>query len=60
MDVTNEVRRLEAAGFRQETLDRAITFAGANRLRYRTLFQAVACQGMTPEEALRAAEAARG
>ena len=60
MDVTDQIRRLEAAGFHEETLDRAIAFAGASRLRYRALCQAVEERGMTPAEALRAAEAARG
>ena len=60
MDVTEQIRRLEAAGFCRETLDHAITFAGASRLRYLALCRAVESQGMTPEEALQAVEAAEG
>lgn len=57
MDVTGQIRRLEAAGFARETLDHAISFAGGNRLRYQALCEAVEARGLTPEEALRAAEA---
>ena len=32
MNVTQHIRRLEAVGFTEETLDRAIVLAGADRL----------------------------
>lgn len=47
------MRQLEAMGFAGETLDRAISAAGASRMSYQALYQAVESQGMSPEEALR-------
>lgn len=52
MDVTEHMRRLEAMGFAGETLDRAIAAAGASRLAYLALAQAVEDRGMSPAEAL--------
>lgn len=46
------MRQLEAMGFTGETLDRAISAAGASRMAYQALYQAVENQGMSPEEAL--------
>ncbi len=51
MNVMEELRQLERLGFAEETLDRAVAMAGASRLAYRMLHQAVA-QGRTPAEAL--------
>ena len=59
MDVTRHIRQLEAAGFTEEILDRAIALAGANRLAYQMLHQAVTLQGLSPAEALRVLEADR-
>ena len=53
MDVTRHIRQLEAAGFTEETLDRAIALAGANRLAYQMLHQAVTSRGLTPADAVR-------
>lgn len=52
MDVTAYMRRLEAAGFQEEILDRAVVLAGANRLLYLELYRAVTERGMLPEQAL--------
>ena len=51
MDVTRHIRQLEAAGFTEEILDRAIALAGANRLAYQMLHQAVISRGLTPADA---------
>ena len=59
MDVTRHIRQLEAAGFTEEILDRAIALAGANRLAYQMLHQAVTLRGLSPAEALRVLEADR-
>ena len=56
MDVTRHIRQLEAAGFTEEILDRAIALAGANRLAYQMLHQAVTSRGMTPADAVRSLE----
>ena len=53
MDVTRHIRQLEAAGFTEEILDRAIALAGANRLAYQMLHQAVISRGLTPADAVR-------
>ena len=42
MNVTQHIRQLEAIGFTEENLDRAIALAGANRLAYQMLHHAVA------------------
>ena len=42
------MRQLEAAGFREELLDRAVALAGADRMRYRRLCSAVTEQGLLP------------
>ena len=59
MNVTQHIRRLEAVGFTEETLDRAIALAGANRLAYQMLHHAVTSRGMSPADALRSLEAER-
>lgn len=46
------VQELEAVGFREELLDRAVALAGADRLLYRRLCRAVSEGGMAPGEAL--------
>ncbi|MCF2665239.1 hypothetical protein JQM66_11850 [Oscillibacter valericigenes] len=56
MDVTRHIRQLKAIGFTKETLDRAIALAGANRLAYQMLHQAVTSRGMTPADAVRSLE----
>ncbi len=56
MDITEQAQRLHAVGFRDELLDRAVALAGARRLVYKALLNAVAAQDMTPEEALQAVE----
>ena len=56
MDVTRHIRQLKAIGFTEETLDRAIALAGANRLAYQMLHQAVTSRGMTPADAVRSLE----
>lgn len=56
MDVTRHIRQLEAVGFTEEVLDRAIALAGANRLAYQMLHQAVTSQGLTPADAVRSLE----
>ena len=56
MDVTRHIRQLEAVGFAEETLDRAIALAGANRMAYQMLHQAVSGRGMTPADAVRSLE----
>lgn len=60
MDITDQVQRLYAAGFRDELLDRAVVLAGARRLVYSALYDAVMIQGMTPEEALQSVESSWG
>ena len=59
MNVTQHIRQLEAIGFSAEILDRAIALAGANRLAYQTLHQAVTSRGLSPADALRALESER-
>ena len=54
MNVTQHIRQLEAVGFAEETLDRAIALAGADRLAYQMLHR-----GMSPADALRSLEAER-
>ena len=56
MNVTQHSRQLEAVGFSEETLDRAIALAGANRLAYQMLHHAVTSRGMSPADALRSLE----
>lgn len=56
MDITDQARKLHAAGFRDELLDQAVVLAGARRLVYSALYNAVTVQGMSPEEALQAVE----
>ena len=56
MNVTQHIRQLESAGFSEETLDRAIALAGADRLAYQMLHQAVIRQGLSPVEAVRSLE----
>ena len=56
MNVTQHIRQLEAVGFSEETLDRAIALAGANRLAYQVLHHAVTSRGMSPADALRSLE----
>ena len=46
------MQELEAVGFREELLDRAVALAGADRLLYRRLCRAVSEGGMAPQEAL--------
>ena len=50
------MRQLEAAGFQEELLDRAVTLAGADRMLYRRLCNAVFEEGMMPQEAIHALE----
>ena len=59
MNVTQHISRLEEVGFTEETLDRAIVLAGADRLAYQMLHHAVASRGMSPADALRSLEAER-
>ena len=56
MNVTQHIRQLEAVGFSEETLERAIALAGANRLAYQMLHHAVTSRGMSPADALRSLE----
>ena len=56
MNVTQHIRQLEAVGFAEETLDRAIALAGANRLAYQMLHHAVTSRGLSPADALRSLE----
>ena len=56
MNVTQHIRQLEAVGFSEETLDRAIALAGANRLAYQMLHHAVTSRGLSPVDALRSLE----
>ena len=56
MNVTQHIRQLEAVGFSEETLDRAIALAGANRLAYQMLHHAVTSRGLSPADALRSLE----
>ena len=56
MNVTQHVRQLEAVGFTEENLDRAIALAGANRLAYQMLHHAVTSRGLSPADALRSLE----
>lgn len=60
MDITDQAQRLHTVGFRDELLDHAVALAGARRLVYRALYDAVTTQGMTPEEALQAVECGWG
>lgn len=50
------MQELEAVGFREELLDRAVAMAGADRLLYRRLCCAVSEDGMAPRDALDAVE----
>lgn len=52
MNVMPYLQKLETIGFSEELLDRAIVVAGANRLRYTALYEAVAQEGLAPVEAL--------
>ena len=56
MNVTQHIRQLEAVGFTEEALDRAIVLAGADRLAYQMLHHAVTSRGMSPADALRSLE----
>ena len=56
MNVTQHIRQLEAVGFTEENLDRAIALAGANRLAYQMLHHAVTSRGLSPADALRSLE----
>ena len=56
MDITQHIRQLEAAGFREDLLDRAVALCGASRLIYEGLYNAVVRQGLSPEEAIRIME----
>ena len=56
MNVTQHIRQLEAVGFAEETLDRAIALAGADRLAYQMLHHAVTSRGLSPADALRSLE----
>lgn len=58
MDVTQNMRKLEALGFREDTLYRAVALAGASRVAYAALYQAVTSMGLTPEAAIQAVESA--
>ena len=59
MNVTQHIRQLEAVGFAEENLDRAIALAGANRLAYQMLHHAVTSRGLSPADALRSLESER-
>ena len=59
MNVTQHIRKLESVGFTEETLDRAIALAGADRLAYQMLHQAVMRRGLSPADALRSLESER-
>ena len=59
MNVTQHIRQLEAIGFTEENLDRAIALAGANRLAYQMLHHAVTSRGLRPADALRSLESER-
>ena len=59
MNVTQHIRQLEAIGFTEENLDRAIALAGANRLAYQMLHHAVKSRGLSPADALRSLESER-
>ena len=50
------MRQLEAAGFQEELLDRAVALAGADRMLYRRLCNAVFEEGIMPQEAIHALE----
>ncbi len=56
MDITPYMRRLEELGFADETLDRAIAGAGADRMCYLALCRAVEHGNMLPAEAVLALE----
>ena len=56
LDIMPYMRQLEAAGFREELLDRAVALAGADRLIDRRLCSAVTENGLRPVEALSALE----
>ena len=57
MDITREAHRLHCVGFREELLDRAVALAGAQRLMYTALYEAVTVRGLSPEAALQAVSA---
>ena len=59
VNVTRHICQLESIGFAEETLDRAIALAGADRLAYQMLHQAVTLRGLSPAEALHVLEADR-
>ena len=59
MNVTQHIRQLEAIGFTEENLDRAIALAGANRLAYQMLHHAVTSRGLSPADSLRSLESER-
>ena len=59
MNVTQHIRQLEAIGFTEENLDRAIALAGANRLAYQMLHHAVTSRRLSPADALRSLESER-
>ena len=59
MNVTQHIRQLEAIGFTEENLDRAIALAGANRLAYQMLHHAVTSRGLSPADGLRSLESER-
>lgn len=52
MNIIPLMQELEAVGFREELLDRAVALAGADRLLYRCLCRAVSEGDMAPQEAL--------
>ena len=52
MNIIPLMQELEAVGFWEELLDRAVALAGADRLLYRRLCRAVSEGGMAPGEAL--------
>lgn len=55
IDITYHIHQLEAAGFREEFLDKAVALGGASRLIYEALYQTVR-EGLSPEEAIRIVE----
>lgn len=57
MNVMQQIQQLEAVGFAEELLDRAVAAAGANRLFYQELCRAVKEKGLSPAEALNLVEA---
>lgn len=56
MNITQNIRQLELLGFSEDTLDRAIALAGADRLAYQLLHQAVTDGGLTPLAAVQSLE----